>query len=733
MTEKNKDLIAILLICLAVFLTYLNTLPNTFIFDDRHMILNNNYIKNIKHISLFFKGKITSDPIVKGMYRPILMLSFMFNYLTGGLKPYGYHIINILIHFLNAVFLYLFLKLFLKDLSFALRLGITFVFCLHPINTEAVTYISSRSDLLCSLFILSGLYAYILSQNRDSPLKILRISRWREQSLYLLSLGLYILALLSKEIGLALLGLILAYEFTPHLVQESVGLKQEGTGFIYTKNILKDLRRVFLRLLPFILVTLAYLILIKIIFGSVFGLFGEVKPQVPPVRSYSANILTQAAVSFYYLYLFFFPFNLCIDHNFPIIHSFGNPFGLIPLIVILGLIFTCLFLKKHIKPIIGFSCLWYFISLSPKFYARLNLVAAEHQAYLAYFSLYFLLGFLFTKWKINKIYLRQIFFFILGLFFLLTLIRNFQWRNEYLLWKFTLKANPDSSLAKGSLGLYLINRGFIAVGEEYLEQAAASSRDIVKKPTLFNLAAYYALFKNQPQRGLDILNQNKDYLEKRRDGVSYLKTLGIIYLKMGEVQKARQVWERLIHAYPECSEIKSNLGWLYLNNFSDKLKAKEYFQAAIKDSPDLALAHLGLAEVLKEEDLEKAIEEYKKTIKLTPSDSKAYFQLGLIYAQKLLSTQAEWYFKKAIELNPDFAPVYYNLCIFYLSLPTPDFERAQKYFDKARSLGYKVDPEIEEMLRRKELIPESGNTLLPKTKTSFELNTEVVPKDPPKY
>ncbi|MFH1338542.1 MAG: tetratricopeptide repeat protein [Candidatus Omnitrophota bacterium] len=677
MNEKNKDLIAVLLMCLLIFSAYLNTLANSFIFDDRHMILNNNYIKDIKHIPLFFKGKITSDPIVKGMYRPILMLTLTFNYLTGGLNPHGYHLINILIHFLNAVFLYLFLKLFLKDLSFSLRLGITLIFCLHPVNTEAVTYISSRSDLLCSFFILSGLYAYIQSRFRDSSL--------RGQSLYLLSLGLYALALLTKETGLVFLGLIFAYEI------------------VYKKVNLKDTKRVFFRLLPFFLITVAYLILIWFIFGSVFGLFAKVKPQVPPVRTYSANILTQAAVSFFYLYLFFYPFNFCIDHNFPIINNFTNPLGSSSLVLIIALVVVCLFLRKRIISIIGFSCLWYFICLTPKFYARLNLVAAEHQAYLAYFALYFLSGLLLIKWKIKRIYLRQLFFFILGLFFLLTLIRNFQWRNEYLLWKFTLKANPDSALAKGSLGLYLINRGFIAEGEEYLRQAAASSRDIVRKPTLFNLAAYYALVKNQPQTGLDILDQNKDYLEKRRDGVSYLKTLAIIYLKMGEVEKAKQAWERLINIHPESSEIKSNLGWLYLDNFSDKLKAKEYFQAAIKDNPDLALAHLGLGVILEDEDLKQAIAEYKKTIKLAPEDPKAYYNLGLLYAQKLLSPEAERYFKKTIELSPNFAPAYYNLCVFYLSLPEPDFERAQEYFDKASQLGHKTDSEIEDMLRRKEI------------------------------
>lgn len=675
--DKKRDLIAIVLVCLTVYVAYLNALSNSFIFDDNHMIVNNNYVKDIKYIPLFFKGKTTTEPIARGMYRPILMLSFTFNYLTGGLNPQGYRIINVLIHFLNAVFLYLFLKIFLKKLSFALRLGITLIFCLHPINTEGVTYISSRSDLLSSFFILSGVYAYIRSQGRDSLLQ--------RQSYYLLSLGLYVLALLTKETGLVFIGLIAAYEF------------------IYAKDFLKNIKNLLLKLLPFILLTLGYLILIKFIFGSVFGLFGEVRASPAPPRTFSANILTQAAVSFYYLYLFFFPFNLCIDHNFPLITDFSNPLGTVPLVLILFLVVTCLLLKKRILPIISFSCLWYFISLSPKFYARLNLVCAEHQAYLAFFSLYFLLGFLLIKWRIKKIFLRQLFFFILGLFFLLSLIRNFQWRDGYSLWRATLKVNPSSGIAKGNLGLLLQNRGNLQKAEEFLKDSADTAPlEHTRIYSLLNLANHYAL-RGNPAKGMEVLIQKKDYLLKAHP-MGFYKTQGFIYMQMGEKEKAREAWQKALIISPNNSRIKAMLGVLYLEQLLDRNRAEEYFKESIKDDPDSALAYLGLAQISERDgDLEGAIKQYQKVIQLAPQNPLGYFFLGLLYAKKLSSTRAEYYFKKTIELSPDFAPAYYNLCIFYLSLPEPDFEHAQKYFDKASQLGYKIDYEIKDMLRKREI------------------------------
>jgi tetratricopeptide (TPR) repeat protein len=670
MNEQKKDLIAILFIIFAAFSVYMNTLPNVFLFDDRHMIVDNNYTKHLATLPMVFKNKISSAPVGWGMYRPVLMLTFAFNYFFSGLAPAGYHLINILIHFLNAWLLYLFLKLFFKELSFPLRLGITLIFCVHPVNTEAVAYISSRSTILCSFFILSSLYTYI---------------RWhssQKKYLYLSSLACYALALLTKESGLVLVALLSAYEFA----------------------CVKDLKKTALRLLPFILVTFGYLILIKCLFGGVFGLFSK-NVVAPPPRPFFSNILIQSAVSLFYLYLFFYPFNLSIDHNYMFTNAFSNTLGFACMGLLAALFITALFLRKR-SGILSFSILWYFIILMPQFYARLNIVAAEHHPYLAFFSVYFICGYAVSKWKVRQLYSRQFFLFTFLLFYILTVVRNFEWRNEYLLWRSALRVNPHSDLAKGSLALYLINRGFFAEGEKYLTEAASCKTQVALQPSLLNLATYYALFKKQPQKGLEVINRNREYLWKM-DPLGYCKSLGLIYLTMGKAKEAREVWEKALQIYPVSPEINSNLGWWYLEQAADRKKAKEYFKEALKNDPDLILARLGLAAALEAEEPGLAVKEYKRVIKLAPKDSNAYYRLGLLYAKDLLSTQAEWYFKKTIELSPKFAPTYYNLCIFYLSLPQPDYQRAQEYFDKAKQLGFKVDRQIGDILAKREGIPPS--------------------------
>ena len=171
---------------------------------------------------------------------------------------------------------------------------------------------------------------------------------------------------------------------------------------------------------------------------------------------------------------------------------------------------------------------------------------------------------------------------------------------------------------------------------------------------------------------------------------------------MGKKQEARKAWEDALKLYPELPEIKANLGWWYIDNSSDTEKAKEYFLDALKGNPDSINAHLGLGMIFEKENLlKKAIEEYERSIKINTLDPKAYYRLGTIYAQKLLDARGEWYFKKTIELAPDFAPGYYNLCVLYLSLPKPDYPKAREYFNKAKELGFKTDEKIERILEEK--------------------------------
>ncbi len=161
------------------FLIYSNVLYAPFVFDDKPNILENNFIQ-IKEISWQGIKEILKCP--KGFEpRPVSYLTFAINYYFNGFHPLGYHVVNIVIHILNAICLYYFLKLTLtiffsangKDGKLLENMGfqlphipfISFfsalIWLTHPLHTQSVTFIVQRMTSLAALFFLVSCICFV--------------------------------------------------------------------------------------------------------------------------------------------------------------------------------------------------------------------------------------------------------------------------------------------------------------------------------------------------------------------------------------------------------------------------------------------------------------------------------------------------------------------------------------------------------------------------------------------
>lgn len=157
-----------------VFGIYSNTLKSPFILDDGPKIENNSHIQ-LNKLSL---NEIVNAGIESSKSRPFAYMSFALNYYFHRHELLGYHIVNIGIHFLTGLFLYLFIKITLT--LPAVRLNVkhsdliafftAFIWLVHPLQTQSVTYIVQRMNSMASmLFILSFLF-YVkgrLSESRS--------------------------------------------------------------------------------------------------------------------------------------------------------------------------------------------------------------------------------------------------------------------------------------------------------------------------------------------------------------------------------------------------------------------------------------------------------------------------------------------------------------------------------------------------------------------------------------
>lgn len=172
-----------LFLALAVFAVYSNVYDNVIVFDDDLIIRLNEYIRSWNTFDKLFTASTTEGAhIAGGFYRPMQNLLYFFVYQFGGLDVFGYHLVNVALQAANACLGY----------RLALRLGFDpraalfamLIWALHPIHTEAITYMSGTADPLYVFFCLIGL-------NIVFPQATMPRILW--------SLPFFMLALLSKE------------------------------------------------------------------------------------------------------------------------------------------------------------------------------------------------------------------------------------------------------------------------------------------------------------------------------------------------------------------------------------------------------------------------------------------------------------------------------------------------------------------------------------------------------
>ena len=649
--RKEKALIFLFL--LFTFLVYSNSFNIPFYFDDTHMIVGNLFIKNLKYLPLFFKGYVTSFPIKKGMCRPLLMLTFFINYWSGGLNPLSFHILNILFHFLNGLVLFLLLKFFKKDSSLTVIFFVALLFLSHPLNTEAVNYISCRSDLMVTLFLGIAFLCYLKER-------------------HILSLFCYILCLLSKETGLCFPFLVIAYDFI---------FLSRGINLAYLKK-----RQRMLFYLSFLSLTFIYFLYKDIFFQS--------KGYFLPVRSFYANFLLQSFVSFFYLRLFLFPYPLNLAHSWPEFNTLFEPLAFFSLLGIITLIVFIFIFKKR-NPLISFGIAWYLVGLLPKFYARLQYPAMEHHFYLPSVGIYLIV------FDIGcRIYLKNKKYFIYPLlgvilsFSLLSWLRNYEWQDKFRFWRIAVGREPSSGIAHNQLGLEYLKKGMLDKAEKEFEKAVKTAHNIsVIVHSKGNLAGIYRERKEY-EKAIKTL---KEILSLGFPPPHLYEDLGLIYMEMGKEKEAVLSWIKEAKVYPQMPNSYVLLALYYIKGKQLK-KAERLLNKALRLNPDFYLTCYGLGLLYeKKKELTLAKKYYKKAISLKPSFVDAHYSLGRVYAQEGNSKAIEE-FKIAIRLNPQDARVYNDLAVCYASLNPPNWRLAKEYIEEAKKRGYPVEKELIDLI-----------------------------------
>jgi len=220
------------LVFIATFLIYSPLLFNGYVADDSIIIEKNTFYHSWKNIpralgegSVFnfgnvhiLNGSLSDLGTGKDSYRPISNLTYFFDYYLFHAKPYGSHLINILIHGVNSVLVYWIVNQIFSLPILGVFAGL--LFSLHPIQSEAVTKMSIRADVLSAMFVLWSFYFWIN----------FRQGEYSRKKYYCASLAMYFLAVFSKETAFILP--LIIFLFDRVLVSPHLGLRQRSLWYI---------------------------------------------------------------------------------------------------------------------------------------------------------------------------------------------------------------------------------------------------------------------------------------------------------------------------------------------------------------------------------------------------------------------------------------------------------------------------------------------------------------------
>jgi len=618
---------------------YAQTFHYSFQYDDMFFIVENEAIRDLSDIFAIWNA--TSYPS-----RFISFYSFAINYHFHQLDVFGYHLTNFFIHLITSycVWMLMFkvLQLRATQLSrndqYLIAFLTALLFVVHPVQTEAITYITQRFASLASLFYLSSLCFYVYGRTQARPKQ--------QFLLYIFSGIAAVLGMMTKEIVITLPLMILFIEF--FIISSSKD--QNNRSRLWSPQKIVS-----------VLFILSFIMIIPMAFhNQTIGILTS--PRVSEshygdIYGLHTYVLTQFRVLATFLRLFFFPLNQNLSYDFEMSKSLFEIKTFSCFLLLAIIIFSAIKIRKK-QPVIAFGILWFFITILANFVPRRHVIF-EHKLYLSSIGLCLALcALLFYLLKNRKTYIACLSLIVL-LFSFLAFKRNLVWQSELSLWEDTAKKSPNKPQV-------LNNLGKIYLDEERYEDAIVQ----------FNKAIEIAPFYHSPRnnRGYAYKNQEKwdlalnDFNEVLKID-SYLPD---IYVNRGEVLKQMGRYDLAMRDFMKAIKLSSDFVPAFISRgafYGDKGKyelALADFQYAMELDPEDASVYNNICLVKKHQNkLTEALEFCNKAIQLNPKEAKNYFDRGNVYENMENYELALDNYKTSLELDPTQHEVYNNRGVLY--------------------------------------------------------------------
>lgn len=599
----------------AAFAAYANSLRVPFFFDDPIAILDNPSIRNLAAL-----GDVLSPPNngsgVTG--RPLVNLSLAINHALGGTAVGGYHFANILLHALAGLALFGVVRRTLLQPALRERFGGAALpialagaalWVLHPLQTESVTCVIQRTELLVGLFYLATFYCYLRATESGSR-------RWTT-----LAIASCFAGMASKEVMVTAPFLVLLHDRT--FVAGSFAEAWRRRRGLYLG-------------LGASLGLLAFLVL------SGGGTRGEAAGFNVGV-AWWAYALKQCEAIWLYLKLTLWPHPLVLYYGTDVV---TNPLAVWPQIIgIVALVAGTLWTLWR-RPMLGFLGMWTLGILAPSssVVPLVSQTVSEHRMYLPLAApLAFGVAALFFHLGRRAIVATAMLALLFGA---VSIRRNTDYRNELAIWTDTVAKAPNNARAHNNLGDILKRYGRSA---EALEHFRVALRLEPGSPeSNYNVAT--ALL--DAGRHAEAIPYGEAAVRLRPKFAAAHNNLGMCLLNLGRLPEGIARLRTAVELKPDLTVAHANLARASLE-IGDAVAALEHAQRALTLQPGMALAHFHRSNAfLRLGQPDRAIAELEAALRTQPDYPEALSNLGSLLYQSGRTTEAIPRYEAALRLRP---------------------------------------------------------------------------------